>query len=110
MLPSFGYGVRSATSGEEAIDQLANSEVTVVLLDLDLPRLSGADTLRAIRAGAPVEGYFAWSLLDNFEWQQGYGPRFGLVRVDYRTLARTVKESGRWYGSVARANALVPLP
>ncbi|HEY8202148.1 MAG TPA: sigma-54 dependent transcriptional regulator [Actinomycetota bacterium] len=54
MLPSFGYGIRSATSGEEAIDQLAGGEVTVVLLDLDLPGLSGADTLRAIRAMSPA--------------------------------------------------------
>jgi beta-glucosidase len=65
--------------------------------------------LRAIEAGVPVEGYFAWSLLDNFEWQKGYGPRFGLVRVDYRTLARTAKLSGAWYGAVARANALLPV-
>jgi DNA-binding NtrC family response regulator len=54
MLPSFGYAIRSATSGEEAIDQLAGGDVTVVLLDLDLPGLSGADTLRAIRAMSPA--------------------------------------------------------
>jgi DNA-binding NtrC family response regulator len=54
MLPSFGYRVRLAPSGEEAIDQLASGEVTVVLLDLDLPGMSGADTLRAIRAMSPA--------------------------------------------------------
>jgi DNA-binding NtrC family response regulator len=54
MLPSFGYRVRSVLSGEEAIDQLAGAEVTVVLLDLDLPGMSGADTLRAIRAMSPA--------------------------------------------------------
>ena len=54
MLPSFGYRVRSVQSGEEAIDQLAGGEVTVVLLDLDLPGMSGADTLRAIRAISPA--------------------------------------------------------
>ncbi len=48
---------------------------------------------RAIAAGAPVEGYFAWSLLDNYEWAFGYGKRFGLVHVDYETQARTPKAS-----------------
>jgi beta-glucosidase len=60
----------------------------------------------AIRDGADVRGYHAWSLLDNFEWADGYTQRFGLVYVDYNTQKRTVKESGKWYAKVARANAL----
>ena len=51
----------------------------------------------AIEDGVPLTGYFAWSLLDNFEWALGYGTRFGIVRVDYATQRRTVKASGRWY-------------
>ncbi|MFP3915329.1 MAG: GH1 family beta-glucosidase [Actinomycetota bacterium] len=51
----------------------------------------------AIRRGADVRGYFVWSILDNYEWARGYSVRFGLVRVDYETLERTVKASGRWY-------------
>ena len=47
--------------------------------------------------GVPLEGYFAWSLLDNFEWAEGYTRRFGLTHVDYATQRRTVKASGRWY-------------
>jgi beta-glucosidase len=60
----------------------------------------------AIERGVPVRGYYHWSLMDNFEWALGYGPRFGLVHVDYATQQRTVKDSGRWYAQVARANAL----
>jgi beta-glucosidase len=48
-------------------------------------------------AGADVRGYFAWSLMDNFEWAEGYAKRFGIVRVDYDTQVRTPKQSGLWY-------------
>ncbi|MFL5955357.1 MAG: GH1 family beta-glucosidase [Gaiellaceae bacterium] len=61
----------------------------------------------AIEQGADVRGYCYWSLLDNFEWALGYGQRFGVVHVDYNSLARTVKDSGRYFGEVARANAVV---
>lgn len=59
---------------------------------------------RAIEAGADVRAYHAWSLLDNFEWAEGYAARFGLVHVDFATQQRTIKESGRWYGRVAAEN------
>ena len=52
---------------------------------------------RAIAAGAPVQGYYVWSLLDNFEWAHGYAKRFGIVYVDYPTLERVPKESFGWY-------------
>ncbi|QWU17709.1 beta-glucosidase [Paenibacillus sophorae] len=55
---------------------------------------------RCISNGIPVKGYFAWSLLDNFEWAYGYSMRFGLVHVDYDTLARTPKDSFYWYQDV----------
>lgn len=61
---------------------------------------------RAIEAGAPVHGYFLWSLYDNFEWACGYSSRFGIVYVDYATQKRTVKESGWWYSAVIAANAV----
>ena len=58
----------------------------------------------AVVRGAPVDGYFAWSLLDNFEWSYGYDKRFGLVRVDYDTQRRTIKASGHRYAELIRAH------
>jgi beta-glucosidase len=64
--------------------------------------------LRARDAGAPVAGYFAWSLMDNFEWAHGYRMRFGLLRVDPDTQDRNMKDSGRWFARVARDRVLHP--
>lgn len=54
--------------------------------------------------GLDVRGYYAWSALDNFEWLEGYRPKFGIIAVDRETQERTVKPSGQWLGQVARAN------
>ena len=59
---------------------------------------------QAMADGAHVLGYHAWSLIDNFEWAEGFSPRFGLAYVDYRTQSRTIKESGRWYAKAAAEN------
>jgi beta-glucosidase len=58
----------------------------------------------AIEAGVPLEGYFAWSLMDNFEWAWGYGKRFGLVHVDFDTQERLLKDSALWYSEIIRQN------
>jgi beta-glucosidase len=64
---------------------------------------------RATAAGVPLRGYFAWSLLDNFEWAYGYSRRFGLVHVDYPSQRRTPKSSARWYrDTVRRHRAAAP--
>lgn len=65
-----------------------------------------AACLDALAEGVPLRGYFAWSLLDNFEWAEGYAKRFGIVRVDYDTQARTPKDSARAYAEVARTGRL----
>ena len=61
---------------------------------------------RAIQRGVDLRGYFVWSLLDNFEWGYGYAKRFGIVRVDFDTLERTVKDSGHWYARLAKTGVL----
>jgi beta-glucosidase len=91
----------------------------------DIPDAAGAiqDTRRAeyhrdylaalacaIADGADVRGYHAWSLLDNFEWAEGFSQRFGLAYVDFQTQKRTLKESGKWYAKVAAGNTLQALP
>ena len=61
---------------------------------------------QAIDAGVPLTGYYAWSLMDNFEWAFGYEKRFGLVHVDYETLKRTPKESAYVYAQIIKENGL----
>jgi beta-glucosidase len=65
---------------------------------------------RAIRDGVDLRGYFVWSLLDNFEWDQGYSQRFGLFYVDYATQRRIPKRSSRWFQDVATTNRLPAVP
>jgi beta-glucosidase len=59
-----------------------------------------AEYSRAINDGVDGRGYFYWSIMDNFEWADGYAKRFGLIHIDYKTQKRTVKDSGRWYRKV----------
>ncbi len=61
---------------------------------------------RAIREGAPVKGFFHWSLLDNFEWAEGYAARFGLYHTNFETQERTLKRSGEVYRDICAANAI----
>ena len=83
--------------GEQAVREICAGE---------LLRHLGA-VARALGEGVPVAGYFVWSLLDNFEWHQGYSQRFGLVYVDYPTLERIPKASFSWYRDhIAAARAM----
>jgi beta-glucosidase len=63
-----------------------------------------AQVLKARSEGVNVQGYFVWTFMDNFEWAEGYRPRFGLVHVDFATQKRTVKSSGLWYSRFIAAN------
>jgi beta-glucosidase len=62
--------------------------------------------LQAARAGVPLAGYFVWSLLDNYEWQEGYRKRFGIVWVDFVTQERVLKQSATQYRAIIADNAL----
>jgi beta-glucosidase len=61
---------------------------------------------QACAEGVPVKGYFCWSLLDNFEWADGYGKRFGIVYVDFQTQKRTPKLSAHFYEKTVATNSV----
>ena len=82
-----------------------------IATDADARRIAYIDAaLAEVRAcldeGIAVKSYLYWSLLDNFEWTQGYGQRFGLVHVDYDSFARTPKPSAHHLGAIARSGQL----
>ncbi|MFI6762246.1 GH1 family beta-glucosidase [Micromonospora sp. NPDC050417] len=92
-------------NGAAFVDEVVDGEVD------DVDRVAYFDAhLRAchtaIEAGVPLRGYFAWSLMDNFEWAWGYTKRFGMIHVDYDSQLRTPKSSARWYADVIRRNGL----
>jgi len=73
---------------------------------LDYLKKHFIQTRLAMQDGVDVRGYFVWSLTDNFEWGHGYTKRFGLIRVDYETQKRTIKDSGEWYAKVISSNTI----
>ena len=104
------YGVETFYMTENGAAFPDEVTPTGEVLDLDRREyLRGylGEVRRAIAEGFDIRGYFLWSILDNFEWAEGYGKRFGIVHVDYATQRRTPKLSARWYAEVARTNRLV---
>ncbi|MFD4641749.1 GH1 family beta-glucosidase [Lentzea sp. NPDC058436] len=93
------YGVPMViTENGAAFDDLDVEDGHVADADrVEYLRSHIAAVAAAVRAGADVRGYLAWSLMDNFEWGYGYGKRFGIVHVDYETQRRTPKQSARWF-------------
>ncbi|GAA1447965.1 GH1 family beta-glucosidase [Leifsonia poae] len=102
------------TENGAAYDDLVDADGRVRDTEREAYILSHVDAVRgAIAEGADVRGYFVWSFLDNFEWAWGYEKRFGIVRVDYETQERIVKDSGRAFARViadARAGVRAPAP
>ena len=64
------------------------------------------EVAKAICRGADIRGYYHWSLLDNFEWDSGFAPRFGLVEMDYETMARKTRQSAYAYAKIAKENSV----
>jgi beta-glucosidase len=92
-----GAAFRDQRSADGAIhDERRQAYLRAHIVQIHLARQDGVD----------VRGYFAWSLLDNFEWAYGYSKRFGLAYVDYATQERVIKDSGRWYSGANRAHAV----
>jgi beta-glucosidase len=77
-------------------DELNDTEIND-LERVEFLKLYIGQVLKAKQEGVNVNGYFVWTLLDNFEWAEGYHPTFGLIHVDFKTQQRTIKNSGKWY-------------
>ncbi|KAK6925331.1 Glycoside hydrolase family 1 [Dillenia turbinata] len=99
------YGNPTVILSENGMDDPGNLTFAKALKDITRIKYCWsymAELKKAIDEGANVVGYFAWSLLDNFEWRSGYTSRFGIVYVDYKTLKRYPKMSAYWFKSILR--------
>lgn len=104
----FGVKTFYMTENGAAFDDVVTPEGEVLDLDRrEYLRNYLIDVHRTVEEGYDVLGYFVWSLLDNFEWAEGYSKRFGIVHVDFATQKRTPKLSARWYSDVIRENRVV---
>jgi beta-glucosidase len=104
------YGVENVyiTENGAGYDDLPPVKGEVLDLHrLEYVRACVRELQRCVTDGGPARGYFLWSFLDNFEWQDGYARRFGIVYTDFSTQKRTPKLSAHWFSQVARGNALV---
>ncbi len=92
------------TENGAAFDDMVVEGKVVDDYRIDFLRQYLTNVHQAIQSGVPVKGYFVWSFLDNFEWQEGYSKRFGLIYIDYNTQKRIAKDSAYWYSQVAWDN------
>ena len=100
-LPPVYIAENGCAYDDPVVDGVCHDPRRIAYLDAHLRALHAA-----IEDGVDVRGYFAWSLMDNFEWSHGYHKRFGLVHVDYDTLERTPRDSALWYRDVIARNGL----
>ena len=104
------FGVKIVLHDRERRDLRRRHHAAGEVLDLhrrEYLRSHLVEVHRAVAEGYDVRGYFLWSLLDNFEWAEGYEKRFGIVHVAFGTQRRTPKLSSRWYAEVIRNNRIV---
>ncbi|WP_405001365.1 GH1 family beta-glucosidase [Geochorda subterranea] len=104
---AYGSPVLYITENGAAFEDRPDPSGTVRDTDrLDYLRQHFVQAHRAIQEGVRLQGYFVWSLMDNFEWAHGYSKRFGIVYVDFGSQKRTIKQSGHWYCGVIARNGL----
>lgn len=96
-LPPCYITENGACINDQPVDGVVNDQRRTDYLDTHIASMTDA-----LNQGVPIKGYFAWSLMDNFEWYEGYTMRFGLVHVNYETQERTIKDSGYWYSAIAQ--------
>jgi len=111
-----GYRGNGVLPGNNELNPDANCQITSTELASQFnvrPNDTADDSAglqAAIDDGVPVLGYLHWTLMDNFEWAEGYGQRWGIVYVDFKTQRRYPKRSALWYRDVIRRNGLDDLP
>ncbi len=106
---ALGASIRRAWKSTGGIPILVTESGIATAIDEKRVRFIDAamrETLACIAEGIDVRSYIYWSLFDNFEWSFGYRPKFGLIGVDRKTLARRLKPSAYWFGDVARTAEL----
>ncbi|HWV70445.1 MAG TPA: GH1 family beta-glucosidase [Pseudosphingobacterium sp.] len=91
-MPPIYITENGAAFEDQVVDNRVNDEERIRYLEAHIEQV-----LRAKRDGIDIRGYFVWTLMDNFEWAEGYNPRFGLIHVNFETQERTMKDSGKWY-------------
>lgn len=99
-------------NGAAFVDTVSEENRAKIVIDRERTKFIAdhvAATHRAMTRGANIVGYLVWSLLDNFEWAEGYGPRFGIVRVDYDTLERIPKLSAHWFARLCETSTIPTL-
>ncbi len=105
----YGLPIMIAENGLSSLDWVAEDGTVPDRGRIDFLSRYLRGLQRASDEHYPIDGYFHWSLLDNFEWAEGYRHRFGLVHVDFTTQKRTIKDSGHWYRQVIEQNGVPPV-
>jgi beta-glucosidase len=103
----YGLPIYITENGLSNIDWVAEDGKVHDPQRIDFTRRYLRELRKAVGEGVPVKGYFHWSLMDNFEWAEGYKQRFGLIHVDYQTQKRTPKESYSWYRELIKKKGAV---
>jgi beta-glucosidase len=99
-LPPIYITENGACDNTDITNGVIHDHLRLAYLESHIDQIAGM-----VEKGVDIRGYFLWSLLDNFEWAEGYSARFGIVHVNYATQARTVKQSGHWYEALMKARA-----